>query len=463
MNSVSAVEFEARFAVRQAMRERVADPESMSTRTAGELLISASQGLRPLVQLDRLLKQGEDLTFEETLEGMVYVLAASNHHFRELFGPAIKQAYGELVAGSPESDQSFIARGATFLQGMAMKEALSELTVEEAAALATGGLADCVVQLPLGEVVETCGMGGDEGFGSKFAEYKTINASTLAALVLAAMGVPTFKHGSGGNTAKLGSTEAAHELGLPIVFQDEAAILRYFQRHGFVYLTARLKTIHDMSTLTKLETVNHLIGPMSPPVTTHTKIHKVLGVNSKVKPSTVVQAYNLLNQKGVQSMGGIIAVCGLSEFVDPANIKDAQKLGILDELSPFSTLLAVGEGGQSFGSVLVTLDDFGAPLLTVEQLMVENTVEKVRDANLAALTGDNLHLASYLAANAALALVASQGLGPEFVADQTHRRRVLRDAYGQCLDAITSGKVAAFADACAADDDPGIVRYEDGR
>lgn len=419
--------------------------------------LAADSKLMHLGDIDRKIKNHQALTLEEAAMGMIYVLTASNNRFREEYRSAIADAYtlnadGTRRPPSPQNDHAFVARGMIFLQGMAMREALYDLTPEEIAGLAIGGLADGVIQLSLGSVVETCGMGGDKGFdGAKFAGTKTINASTLSAVVLASMGVKTFKHGSGPTTAALGSTQAAEMLGLPTKFASGAAMQNYFDALGFVYLEAGLKTLHDLSTLTKLETINHLVGPMTPPVTADTTIHKVIGVNHHVHPESVVQAYNLLHQRGIQSMGGIIGVCGLSEDAVGVSPADAYSYAILDELSPFSTLLSLGNADEFYGSVVVTPADFGVTGLTAENIQVVNEATVVKEANRAALNGSNPVLADYLAMNAALGLLASHGLSAQLVTDRAFLRSELQHAFWHCRRAISDGlperflaKVAAY-------------------
>ncbi len=431
----------------QSFRERLALNADHTVSVPRSHVVEVAPTLPPFSKINRFAKE-RSLTFDEALLGMIYVLAGSNHSVRAMVTDRLVDIYG---TDTVTDNESLIARATVFLEGMAMRECLVGLTPEEIAGLAVGGLADCVVHLSLGCVTETCGMGADRGFGAQFSEMKTINASTLTALVLASLQVPAIKHGSYGNTSKVGSTDAVGLLGIPRTFVDYDAMMCYFREHGFLYLEAgATKTIHDLSHLIKIETVNHLVGPMSVPVSSDTLLCKVIGINHHVDPVTVVEAYNLLHKLGYQTMGGILTINGLPADCDTSSHEGLFRLTVLDEVSPFGTLVAVGSGAEYFGTCIIEDEDFGAELTRLEQIEVPNTAEGIRCANEAALTGEDLHLSRYLAKNAALALVASGKLDQRFVDDVDYRRTLLKQAFVTCFGAITSGRTWEFVQKCQA-------------
>lgn len=448
MNSVSSIVRSEARSNGVVFRDVIASQADHMHSRARELVEwRISQGLRPNGEIDRLVKEGRPPSFEEVLEGMIYVLAASNMEIRALVEPALIELFGDT---SIINHDSLITKGASFLQLMACREVFLGLRPEEVAALAVAGLADCVTHLELDEVVETCGMGADRGFGAEFAGYKTINASTLSAIVVAAMGTPAIKHGSYGNTAKVGSTDAAKILGLPMTFQGGTSeLMEYWRKHHFLYLEAYVyKTIHDLSHLIKHETVNHLVGPMSVPVSSDTLLHKLIGVNHNVDPAVVVQGYNQLESRGIQRIGGVLAICGLSASA-PDSLDDYLQHVVLDELSPYRTLVAAGTGDVFHGCFFVTHEDFGMPAYDASDIQIRNEHEDLAVANERALRGQDPVRSRYLAANAALALATKNADLDALVQDVGERRTYLTSAYECALDVIMSGEAWRFTQRCS--------------
>jgi len=386
--------------------------------------------------LDRKIKQGANLSLEEAFVGMCSVLAATNILFYEEMKGAMGQAYGTEF--SPERA---LAVGTAFLQLLAAKEAFRGLTPEEIAGIAAAGMMDVVVRVSLPSVIETCGMGGDVGFHG--GTLKTINTSTLSAFVLAALGLPVVKHGSYSNTSAIGSTEAIERFGGKTVLHSLEEIEEERIRCNFCYLDAHLcKTIHDLSHLIMMETVNHVVGPMSLPVHPDTVVHKVMGVNEKVHPSLVARAYAILHERGIQKCGGIVIVGGLSEgseSIDPGDENAFRERCTVDELSPFASVVSVSRANRFLGNDLLTPADFGV-VFDPEAIMIPNTAEDIHAANIRALQGTDETLADYLAMNAALGVFAVRHLGNNnAVRNGILNRGCLRRCFKECRAAISSG------------------------
>ncbi len=389
-----------------------------------------------LRDIDRKVKQGNDLTFNESYIGMCHVVAATNKDFYEYAQGEIGEAFGAEF--TPERA---IACGTSFMQMMALKESFSQVTPEEIAGIAAASMLDAVVQLPVAEVIETCGMGGDKGFGLQGEIRKTINASTLSAIVLASLKLPVIKHGSYGNTSAVGSTEAIESFGARTNQESLDEVMSIFQDTHFSYLDAHwCKTIHDLSHLLLMETINHLAGPMSLPILPTARLTKIMGVNEKVYPGSVARAYALLHSLGIQSMGGVAIVAGLDRQhaynpIDPKDERAVRAHAIVDELSPYGSAVSFAHEEKYLGTFLVNPSLFGVEV-DPDKIQVQNTREAIKAANVAALMGQDRELAKYLAMNAALGLVAHRDL-VQAVGDELSVPH-FTEAFNECFEVIMS-------------------------
>lgn len=372
--------------------------------------------------LDAKVKEGSSLSFEEAFSGMLLVVSATNSPIRKRLFPGM-------------SFLEAVAKGSSFLTSMAIKESFLGLSPEEIAGMVAAGTLDIVFRPSLPQVVETCGMGGDRGWKTK--EVKTINASTLSALVLASLGIPTFKHGSYGNTTKIGSVDVPINFGADICHHSSEQILGLFERTNFWFSGAHsVKTIHYLSHLLMIETVNHIIGPMTIPIAKETILYKIMGVNHHVNPEAIARSYTILHRKGFVNLGGVIVVSGLNErpqnneYLNPQWIKEH---AFLDEVSPRATLVSLARGNEFFGDFLLTHEDFDAPTLPEDELKVKNTASSLMRADEAALRGESQVLSDYLAGNAALGLLVFEGL------DNSLPFVRLPEYYRRCLKTIRSG------------------------
>jgi len=398
-----------------------------------------SLGTVSVRDIDRALKHGRSLTMEEAFCGMAYVIAATNLRFYELFHCQLADLYGSNL--SPEH---IIAIGTAFLQVMAAKETYRGLTPEEVAGLAAASMMDTIFQIDFSEVIETCGMGGDKGFSHNGFGKKTINASTLSAIVLNALGEPVIKHGSYANTSAVGSTEAIELFGARTDMGSMEDVERIWERSGFCFLDAHwCKTIHDLSHLLMMETINHVVGPMSPPITPYTRIHRLMGVNEKVHPSVIARAYAILHQRGIQSVGGVAVVGGLDRYISEVNVDDVEIFRehcVLDELSPIASVVSIAHEGNYRGSFLVTPHCFGIGI-DPEQVLVKNKSEAIQTANARALKGEDKNLSAYLAMNAAMGLFAKRHAGCDTAfLERRINPEYLQLCYQECHEAIMSGR-----------------------
>jgi len=439
MKRISKITLSGHKKDKQKARESLASGYRVADRIAENEDLLSLLAETPLEQLDRKIKHGENLTFEEAFCGMCYPLAATNNHFFAAYRHIFSRAWRARI-----SDLKIQAQGTAFVQAMAYKEAIRGLTPDEVAGIAAAILMDTVIRLELSEVIDTCGMGADIGFVRQGVVQKTINTSTLSAIVLASLGLPVIKHGSYANTSAVGSTEAIELFGARITHKTEKEIMRIWRQCKFCYLDAHLcKTIHDLSHLLMMETINHVVGPMTPPISRSTKVNRLMGVNEKVHPSVIAKAYAILQRKGRQTVGNIVVVCGLDEKgikVDPRCFLEVKRHTILDEVSPYASVVAATRGDDFLGTFLVKPSDFG---VTIDPSLIplDNTRESIQRANQQALQGENPAQVDFLAMNAALGLFAERYLSrPDAVRRKRLNHEYLQECFQTCQEAITSGE-----------------------
>ncbi|MDP3793409.1 MAG: hypothetical protein Q8R07_01515 [Candidatus Uhrbacteria bacterium] len=387
-----------------------------------------------------------DLSMAEAFAATCFVLRASNGYLADRY-------FADLADFGPIGN-CMAAR--EMLSGLAMKEAWGNLRAEEVAGMVSATMLD-VMRLPAyGErVLETCGMGGDRGvqMNGNASTRKTVNASTLSALTLASLGYKTAKHGSYSNTSQVGSTNAIERLGLVVDIPD-LAVQETMAKGPFHYTDAHAwKTLHDMSHLQPMrETVNHVIGPMTPPIGPETRLDKVLGVNEKMDPATIAEAYTILHKYGIFHVGNVAVVCGLGQRIDPHEAGQSRRvrdLAVLDELSPFCSAVAFASGETCLGTHVLSPSDFGITFRDPSSIFIDNQKEEIWEANQIALSGgreDPRQLTEFLAMNAALALylVEAMDRDDQMLAGRGPSSDLLRACYGRCFAALREGRVSQF-------------------
>lgn len=132
---------------------------------------------------------------------------------------------------------------------------------------------DHVVPIELdGPLVDTCGTGGDGA--------DTFNVSTVAALVVAAAGVPVAKHGNRSASSKCGSADLLEAWGVAIDLPP-AAVATCVRELGIGFLFARtfhpaMRHVGPVRAALGIRTVFNVLGPLSNPAGA---AHQIVGVS----------------------------------------------------------------------------------------------------------------------------------------------------------------------------------------
>jgi anthranilate phosphoribosyltransferase len=174
------------------------------------------------------------------------------------------------AAGAMELIMSGEVTGAQFgalLMGLHMKGE----TVEELAGFASVMRDRAVPVRAGGELLDTCGTGGDRA--------DTFNISTTAAFVAAAPGARVAKHGNRAISSRCGSADVLEALGAEVAL-GAPAVERVLERTGVGFMYAPLfhpamKHAAGPRREMRVRTVFNVLGPLTNPARAR---HQVLGV-----------------------------------------------------------------------------------------------------------------------------------------------------------------------------------------
>ena len=163
-------------------------------------------------------------------------------------------------------------------------------TVEEI----TGGakvLRDKCIKVDIGgDVIDTCGTGGDG--------KNTINISTAVALVLASLGHKVAKHGNKSVSSKSGSADVLEELGININLNSND-VIKSIEKNNFAFMFApnyhiTMKNVANVRKDLKSRTIFNLLGPLCNPANVN---RQCIGVFSTYILEKYVKVLKNLNLK----------------------------------------------------------------------------------------------------------------------------------------------------------------------
>lgn len=286
-----------------------------------------------------------------------------------------RAALAEILSGDASPVQI-----ASFLTALRQKGE----TVEELAALARTALEFAEPLRIPGDLVDTCGTGGDRS--------RSINVSTLAALVVAGAGAKVCKHGNRAASSAAGSADVLEALGVAIDL-GPAGVTRCVEEAGMGFcfaprFHAALRHAGPVRRELGVATVFNFLGPLSNPG--HAK-RQVVGVSD---PAMGDKMLGVLAANGAKQAMVVWGHDGLDE---------------LSVSGPSTVLWLTGEGDTR--RLVVHPSELGLPLAPLAALQGADAKANA-DAARRVLDGERGPQRDVVVLNAAAGLVVA-GLSPD--------------------------------------------------
>ena len=405
--------------------------------------------------MDRKLKSGKNLDFEESFCSSIFVCACINL--------PLKSYLIENGSIFPEG-QTHILQSTALLSTLSAKEALKGLNSNEIAGLVSGVLElDTVVRLSANEPV-LCfgGMGGDKGY-EFVGDSKLFSLSTLASFATSLSGL-THKHHSYPNTSKVAGQTTLEEFGARSDFTCAGEMSDVFNQASLIMTSCHnTRTIHALSHVLRGETINHLIGPLAYTIDSETPVQPFIGVNEKIHPQTLAEAILKMKQRNIQNYDRGVVFAGLSAHPDTFtdtemrgltdenyyyNSDDIRNLVRLDEVAPppYGTLACFFLNDEFLGNYILSPEDFYdedvLANIELDKLLIQNKYNDIMEANYSALKGDEESKSRYLAMTIGLANFVRFSLHDECALNSdnfTISRNMLRMHTAQAYEDIKNG------------------------
>jgi anthranilate phosphoribosyltransferase len=306
------------------------------------------------------------------------------------------------------------AQVAGFAVGLRMKGE----TVEEMAGMVRGMLA-FAEPVTTGDVVDTCGTGGDRSH--------SINVSTIAAFVAAGAGAVVCKHGNRAASSAAGSADVLEALGVAIDL-GAAGVQRCVEEAGMGFCFAprfHAASRHAIPTRKELgvPTVFNYLGPLANPARPR---RQVIGVSD---PAMAEKMLGVLKLNGALRAMVVYGHDGLDELT----------------LATTSTVLSLEHG--EVRTFVVDPTELGLPCAGADADAVRGG-DAARNAELAraVLAGERGPHRDIVLLNAAAAVVVA-GLATDLVEGLTLAERSIDDGLAAAvLDRLVTVSTAAFTE-----------------
>lgn len=216
--------------------------------------------------------------------------------------------------------------------------------------------------------VGMCGTGG--------GKLRTINVSTLAALLCPSIGVTILKHGARAVTGVVGSTDFIEHIGYDIRKSPDV-LLGDLEKHRFAYaeFATWLKNV-EIAGMTYLPGLFHQLGPILCPF----KINSLYcGVNSEYEANLIRETFEVLHaEKIVPQDYKLYMICGL----------DNSGQILTDEVSPFgeTRIWEVTSTGTELHRIHP--EDFGVTSVAVDEAPTYRDRNDILSENMRIIRGE---------------------------------------------------------------------------
>ncbi|MDE3086115.1 MAG: anthranilate phosphoribosyltransferase [Acidobacteriota bacterium] len=228
----------------------------------------------------------------------------------DLSGDEAALAMGEILSGAASAAQL-----AAFVTALRIKGE----TVEEMAGMVRAMLAHGEPLAVTGELVDTCGTGGDRS--------RSINVSTIAAFVTAGAGARVCKHGGRAASSSAGSADVLEALGVAIDL-GPAGVARCIEEVGMGFCFAprfhpAMRHAIPVRRELGVPTVFNFLGPLANPARPR---HQVVGVSD---PAMAEKMLGVLVANGARRAMVVHGDDGLDELstTGPSSVLEAVVTG----------------------------------------------------------------------------------------------------------------------------------------
>ena len=215
----------------------------------------------------------------------------------------------EIIMREVMSGKATNAQTAAFLTALRMKGE----SVEELIAFTSVMRSNCCTIHPKvqGRLVDTCGTGGDK--------IKTFNISTVAAFVIAGVGVSVAKHGNRAVTSKSGSADVLEKLGLNINLEPKE-VESIIEKIGIGFMFApafhpAMKYAAETRREIGIRTVFNVLGPLSNPACANAQLLGVYDSKLVVPIASVLDKLGCIEAMVVHGLDGLDEISTIGKTV----------------------------------------------------------------------------------------------------------------------------------------------------